>query len=401
MKSIMKKIFKFMLLPALVLPLLFTSCDEDRDSNPTLDLSHLANGFVLNTPALAENNTYDLNSAKNLVLTCSQPNYGNAPYAVKYYAQVSIDPAFVSDATATHVELATPAYVPSSLEFIASEVNNAVVSLFQAANPDTSVPEEMPIYIRLRGVIDNTENKTLGETYSNVITLPSVKAAYEAPDAKFTDNLFLIGSSIQTPWQSWKAIPQVQGLEGNYYGIIYVPAGGEFKWGTENNDYRGINRLKEINDVDGAGISAGDEQNIKVTNAGWYTLHFKGKITEDKKNIEWTLNVYKTQVCLIGACIGQGTWGFADDTALTPPDDPSGEWVSPAFTASEELRVSVKVGSIDWYRTEFTIHNGDVFWRKYDMPNNWAETMGADYSVKPAVGTKLYVNFDTNKAEVR
>ena len=397
----MKKIFKFMLLPALVLPLLFTSCDEDRDSNPTLDLSHLAEGFVLNTPALAENNTYDLNSAKNLVLTCSQPNYGNAPYAVKYYAQVSIDPAFVSDATATHVELATPAYVPSSLEFIASEVNNAVVSLFQAANPDTSVPEEMPIYIRLRGVIDNTENKTLGETYSNVITLPSVKAAYEAPDAKFTDNLFLIGSSIQTPWQSWKAIPQVQGLEGNYYGIIYVPAGGEFKWGTENNDYRGINRLKEINDVDGAGISEGDNQNIKVTNAGWYTLLFKGKITEDKKNIDWTLTVYKTQVYLIGACIGQSDWGFADDTALTPPDDPSGEWVSPAFTASTELRVSVKVGSLDWYSTEFTVHNGEVFWRKYDMPNNWAETMGPDYSVTTAPGKKLYVNFDTNKAEVR
>ena len=86
---------------------------------------------------------------------------------------------------------------------------------------------------------------------------------------------------------------------------------------------------------------------------------------------------------------------------MTAPDDPSGEWVSPAFTASEELRVAVKVGSIDWYRTEFTIYNGEVFWRKYNMPNNWAETMGADYSVKPAVGTKLYVNFDTNKAEVR
>lgn len=390
-----------MLLPALVLPLLFTSCDEDRDSNPTLDLSHLAEGFVLNTPALAENNTYDLNSAKNLVLTCSQPNYGNVPYAVKYYAQVSIDPTFVSDPAATHVELATYADNASSLEFNASEVNDAVVSLFQAANPDTSVPEEMPIYIRLHAVIGGTLNKTLGETYSNVITLPSVKATYEAPDAKFTDNLFLIGSSIQTPWQSWKPIPKVEGLDGNYYGIIYVPAGGEFKWGTENNDYRGINRLKEINDVDGAGISAGENQNIKVANAGWYTLHFKGKITEDKKNIDWTLTVYKTQVCLIGTCIGQTAWGFADDTALTAPDDPSGEWVSPAFTASEELRVAVKVGAIDWYRTEFTIHNGEVFWRKENMPNNWAETMGADYSVKPAVGTKLYVNFDTNKAEVR
>lgn len=390
-----------MLLPALVLPLLFTSCDEDRDSNPTLDLSHLAEGFVLNTPALAENNTYDLNSAKNLVLTCSQPNYGNVPYAVKYYAQVSIDPTFVSDPAATHVELATYADNASSLEFNASEVNDAVVSLFQAANPDTNVPEEMPIYIRLRAVIGGTLNQTLGETYSNVITLPSVKATYEAPDAKFTDNLFLIGSSIQTPWQSWKPIPQVQGLDGNYYGIIYVPAGGEFKWGTENNDYRGINRLKEINDVDGAGISAGENQNIKVANAGWYTLHFKGKITEDKKNIDWTLTVYKTQVCLIGTCIGQTAWGFADDTALTAPDDPSGEWVSPAFTASEELRVAVKVGDIDWYRTEFTVYNGEVFWRKYNMPNNWAETMGEAYSVKPAVGTKLYVNFDTNKAEVR
>ena len=210
----------------------------------------------------------------------------------------------------------------------------------------------------------------------------------------------MIGDGIQTSWQSWKAIPKVEGLDGNYYGIIYMPAGGQFKWGTENNDYRGINRIT-IDDQADAGISEGENQNIKVANAGWYTLHFKGKITEDKKNIEWTMTIYKTQVCLIGACIGQSTWGFADDNALTPPAEPTGEWVSPAFTANEELRVSVKVGSIDWYRTEFTVYNGEVFWRKYNMPNNWADTLGADYSVKPAVGTKLYVNFDTNKAEVR
>ena len=395
----MKKIFKFMLLPALVLPLLFTSCDEDRDSNPTLDLSHLAEGFVLNTPALAENNTYDPYYAKNLVLTCSQPNYGGVPYPVKYYAQVSINPAFVSDPTVTHKELATYAENPSSLDFDAYEVNKAIVSLFRAANPDANLPDEMPVYIRLRAVIGGALNQTLGETYSNVITLPSVKATI--PDAKFTDNLFLIGSSIQTPWESWKPIPQVEGLDGNYYGIIYVPAGGEFKFATEINDELGYNQIKEIVDEAGAGISAGDNQKIKVANAGWYTLHFKGTISKDKKNINWTLTVYKTQVCLIGACIGQSDWGFADDTALTPPDDPNGEWVSPAFTASTELRVSVKVGSLDWYSTEFTVHNGEVFWRKYDMPNNWAETMGADYSVTTAPGKKLYVNFDTNKAEVR
>lgn len=391
-----------MLLPALVLPLLFTSCDEDRDSNPTLDLSHLAEGFVLNTPALAENNTYDLKSAKNLVLTCSQPNYGDAPYAVKYYAQVSIDPAFANDPTTTHTELATYAENASNLEFNASEANDAIVSLFQAANPDTSVPEEMPIYVRLRGVISGTLNQTLGETYSNVITLPSVKATYEAPDAKFTDNLFLIGSSIQTPWKSWKPIPKVFGLEGNYYGIIYLPAGGEFKWGTENNDYRGINRLKEINDEAGAGISAGEEQNIKVANAGWYTLLFKGKITEDKKNIDWTLSVYATKVYILGGSVEMsGTWAFDDAYALTAPADKNGKWVSPAFTASAELRAAVKVGDLDWYRTEFTVYKGNLFWRRYDIVNNWAETEGADYSVTTQVGQKLYIDFDNYTAEVK
>lgn len=388
-----------MLLPALVLPLLFTSCDDDRDSNPTLDLSHLTEGFVLNTPALAENNTYDPYYAKNLVLTCSQPNYGGAPYPVKYYAQVSINPAFVSDPTVTHKELATYAENPSSLDFDAYEVNKAIVSLFRAANPDANLPDEMPVYIRLRAVIGGALNQTLGETYSNVITLPSVKATI--PDARFTDNLFLIGSSIQTPWESWKPIPQVEGLDGNYYGIIYVPAGGEFKFATEINDELGYNQIKEIVDEAGAGISAGDNQKIKVANAGWYTLHFKGTISKDKKNINWTLTVYKTQVCLIGACIGQSDWGFADDTALTPPDDPNGEWVSPAFTDSKELRVSVKVGDINWYNTEFTVHKGDVFWRMKNMPNNWAETMGKDYSVTTTPGQKLYVNFDTNKAEVK
>ena len=391
-----------MLLPALVLPLLFTSCDDDRDSNPTLDLSHLSEGFVLNTPALAENNTYDLKSAKSLKLTCSQPNYGGIPYVVRYYVQVSIDPKFVSDPTATHTELAT-SYKTAEMEVNASEVNDAVVALFQAANPDTSVPEEMPIYIRLRAVLEITADSNLGETYSNVITLPSVKVAYEAPDAKFTDNLFLIGDGIQTSWESWKAIPQVYGLTGNYYGVIYMQAGGEFEWGTENNDYRGYNRLKEINDEAGAGITEGDEHKIKVANAGWYTLYFKGKITEDKKNIDWALTIYPTQVYLLGACMNQtcDPWVFDEAYALKAPADKNGKWESPAFLASAELRAAVKVGTLDWYTTEFTIYNGNLFWRRYNIVKSWAETEGEAYSVTTTVGQKLYIDFDNNTAEVK
>ena len=67
-----------MMLPLMVLPLIFASCDTDDGSNPTLDLSHVSEGFVLNTPAYAESNTYDLSQSEGIWLTCSQPNYGGA-----------------------------------------------------------------------------------------------------------------------------------------------------------------------------------------------------------------------------------------------------------------------------------------------------------------------------------
>ena len=55
----------------------------------------------------------------------------------------------------------------------------------------------------------------------------------------------------------------------------------------------------------------------------------------------------------------------------------------------------------DWWRTEFTLHNGEIFWRNVDIPNSWAETMGSDYSVQVTPGQALFVNFDTNTGEVR
>ena len=71
------------------------------------------------------------------------------------------------------------------------------------------------------------------------------------------------------------------------------------------------------------------------------------------------------------------------------------------FAAGSELRVAVKVGDIDWYRTEFSIYKGNVFWRKHNIIDSWAKNVGSDYSVATTPGKKLYVNFDTNKAEVK
>ena len=389
-----------MLLPAMVLPLLFTSCSDDNDSNPTLDLSHVADGFVLNTPAYAENYTYDVAKAKYLTLSCTQPNYGDIPYVVRYYVQVALDKKFLTDPTTTHKELAT-SYTTAKMAVDAEELNSTLVDMFQAANPDadpdTSIPE-MPVYVRLRAVLDGTTNPDLGECYSNIITLPSVKATNK-PSAKYPEKLFVVGSSIQDAWSSWKPVAPVYGMEGNYYTMVYVPDGGTFNWGTSKDDSRGYSSLA-INDNAGAEISDDGEGNLKVAHVGWFVLHFVGEITADKKDINYTLNVYPGKAYIIGASAG-GNWDDeAADWAMTPPADQTGEWVSPAFGGDGELRAYIKIPELDWWRTEFTIYKGEVFWRDCNLVDNWAKNKGADYSVACSVGQKLYVNFDKNTAKV-
>ena len=59
----MNKFFNILLLSALTLPF-FTACESDTDSNPVF---HEATEFVLNEPAYAANNTYDLGIAGTTV----------------------------------------------------------------------------------------------------------------------------------------------------------------------------------------------------------------------------------------------------------------------------------------------------------------------------------------------
>lgn len=397
----MKSIYKLMMLPLMVLPLIFASCDTDDGSNPKLDLSHVSEGFVLNTPAYAENNTYDLVNSEGVWLTCSQPNYGGGvPYVVNYYVQVSLDPTFAQgNADAAYTELPSSYYL-AKMQVNARELNDAVVELYQKAHPDAvTVPEKVTTYIKLRACIDGGMDKKLGETFSNVITLPSVHATYVAPDAEFKPNLFVIGSSIQEAWTSWKEVPKLAGIDGQYFTVIYVPAGGEFKWGTAEGDYKDYNALNSVTDKANAGAQAnGDFNNIQFTNGGWYTLYFKGTITPDGKSIDYDLTIYPAEVYIFGNSNG-GIWEFNDSWKLTAPADASADWVSPPFAAAGELRVSIKIPGIDWYRSEFTIYKGNLFFG--NPTENWAKSFGSDYSVQCAPGKKLYVNFDKNTAEVK
>lgn len=374
-----------------VVTLGFTACDTDTDSNPTLDLSHVGEGFTLNTPANAQNNTYDLANAKSVELTCSQPNYGGMPLMVRYYVQVSLTEDFASSK-----ELAT-SYPTARMAVDAREINDAMVELFQEANPGTDYPATpRPLYIKLRAVIDGTDN--MGETYSNVITLPSVLASYQAPEATFETQLYVVGQAIGEAWSTWKPVPQIYDMPGCYYTVVYVPEGTGFKWGAYEQDWRGYDRIRNWDDVAGADVSASSDGNIVFANGGWYTLFFEAEIVGS--SVQYDLHILPAEVYVIGNSMG-GNWNVADPTlALQAPADQTGDWVSPAFTGSGELRAYVNVPGYDWWRTEFTLHNGEVYWRDVNIIDSWSE-LGSDYAVQVSPGQCLYVNFDSNTGEVR
>lgn len=71
---------------------LFTACDDDNDSNPTLKSP---TSFVLNTPAIANSHIELANSGK-IIVTCSQPDYG-FPASTDYSLEASLN-ADMSDA---------------------------------------------------------------------------------------------------------------------------------------------------------------------------------------------------------------------------------------------------------------------------------------------------------------
>ena len=395
----MKKITKLLLLPALVLPLLFTSCEKDTDSNPTLDLSHVNDGFVLNQPSYS-GETYDLVNADKLTLTCSQPNYGGVPYVTRYYVQVALNQNDLTDANATPTELAT-SYTTAKMNVEASELNSTLVDMYQAANPGANMPESMPVYIRLRAVIDGGNNATLGQTYSNIITLPNVKATYQAPDLQLPTELFVVGSSIQNAWSSWKPLTPVYGMTGQFYTMIYVPAGGTFKFGKFEQDWNGYTAISNYDDQAGAGIvQAASDDNIQFNNAGWYTLVFEVELSPNKKSFVYTLHVYPAKAYIIGQT-ANGDWTDGNaNWEMTAPADASGKWVSPAMQGGGELRAYIKVPGTDWWRTEFTTYNGEIVWRTANIVSSWAE-INENYAVTCNAGQKLYVDFNMNTAEVQ
>ncbi len=378
----MKKIFYSFLFAVAALGIT-TSCSEDRDSNPVLNTQGLS--LVLNTPGVAYNNTLDLLNSKYVVLTTSQPDYGyTAP--TTYTVYVSMD-------NENFTALGTT-YRTARMEISAEELNQALLDIVGDANVD-QLAEAVEVYFKVTAHL--TGEDTMGLVESNVVKLPSVLAYVPVVELALPTEMYIVGSfAASNGWSEFVPLHFAYSQDGFSYGIVYFNAGDEFKInpdaGWKGND-KGFGQVTIGASNDAGVVNGGDSEtsNMKASNAGWYTVIVKNKIVGNA--IDYELQTKEAKVYLFGAGAVGEQWSFDDANLFTMSSSATEPCVSPAMGGSGELRIAVDCG-IDWWKTEFTIKSdGTLYYRDVDIPSNWNDALGADYSFQTSAGKQIYLDF--------
>ena len=324
-ENYMKNIFKSTLL-LLCSVCLFTACEDDNDSNPTLVIPST---FHLNTPAYAQANI-DLASSTALNFTWSQPNYGGFPVAAQYQMQFSLKNSFttsVAEAEADESGNTVADYVV--LDQIYNGCQGAVSpsalakGLEQLAGWDEDkVPESVTVFARLTANYANTI------IYSNVIpfmVVPYYVELKDAPveiwylvggciaDGKWTNNADAIGTSLMP-------MNIVQGVEydkktgtGEIEYIGYFPDNAEFKIVKTPGDWDHYVFCGNGDDMGTSLRNGGDDPgNIKIATGGYY------KITINTKDVTCKIESYGEEVKVYPKLCIAGSFNDWGDSDLTP-----------------------------------------------------------------------------------
>ena len=289
----MKKIFLSSLM-LLGMVLVFTACEDDRDSNPTLIQPTT---FTLNNPV---NTNVDLYESTAIPFTWSQPDYGGWPAAVDYQFEISPTndwstsvaqaKADETGATVATYDIIKSVFASCSGDVSAEDIAKSLVKIFQW--DETSViPEQQTIWLRLSA-------STPGATtiYSNPVSL-TVKPYYINASEVY-DIWYMVGNCIGSASWSNEAsgigvglIPMYPAYDtdgtfmaGSMY-VGYFPADGQFKfvhvagsWDEQLNFTNVKNPGAFLSDEDG------DNHNIGIVEAGYYTILISadGDITIEK-----------------------------------------------------------------------------------------------------------------------
>lgn len=377
----MKKILKSALLIMMGL-VMFTSCEDDNDSNPIVKTP---TEFHLNTPALAATNI-DLTNSSAIVFTCSQPNYG-FPASTMYKVQVSLK----EDMT-DFVELDQS--FPNTVCSVDAAILASTLTTMElnAGKSEADFPMDVKVYVRMRAYMTTDTGSPVADTeiLSNVICLENVHLNYSLAPVTMPEHLYVVGGFCGWDWgNSFEFVPVYDHPE-MYWRMVWIDEAGvkintAQEWDGNEKGYNGITVAGDL----AGNISANGDGNICSTTPQWYLMVVTASVSG--RDIKYTVEFNEPNVYLIGDTFG-GWDELMADSKFDVPTTMDADFVSPAFKADGEIRAYVKVPSNDWWHSEFMVFNGEISYRG----------KGGDQDrVTGKAGQKLYLNFATGKGSIK
>ena len=377
----MKKILKSALLIMMGL-VMFTSCEDDNDSNPIVKTP---TEFHLNTPALAATNI-DLTNSSAIVFTCSQPNYG-FPASTMYKVQVSLK----EDMT-DFVELDQS--FPNTVCSVDAAILASTLTTMElnAGKSEADFPMDVKVYVRMRAYMTTDTGSPVADTeiLSNVTCLENVHLNYSLAPVTTPEHLYVVGGFCGWDWgNSFEFVPVYDHPE-MYWRMVWIDeAGVKINTAQEwDGNQKGYNDITVAGDLAG-NISANGDGNICSTTPQWYLMVVTASVSG--RDIKYTVEFNEPNVYLIGDTFG-GWDELMADSKFDVPTTMDADFVSPAFKADGEIRAYVKVPGNDWWHSEFMVFNGEIAYRGKG---------GDQERVAGRVGQKLYLNFATGKGSIK
>lgn len=377
----MKKILKSALLIMMGL-VMFTSCEDDNDSNPIVKTP---TEFHLNTPALAATNI-DLTNSSAIVFTCSQPNYG-FPASTMYKVQVSLK----EDMT-DFVELDQS--FPNTVCSVDAAILASTLTTMElnAGKSEADFPMDVKVYVRMRAYMTTDTGSPVADTeiLSNVICLENVHLNYSLAPVTTPEHLYVVGGFCGWDWgNSFEFVPVYDHPE-MYWRMVWIDEAGvkintAQEWDGNEKGYNGITVAGDL----AGNISANGDGNICSTTPQWYLMVVTASVSG--RDIKYTVEFNEPNVYLIGDTFG-GWDELMAGSKFDVPTTMDADFVSPAFKADGEIRAYVKIPGNDWWHSEFMVFNGEIAYRGKG---------GDQERVAGRVGQKLYLNFATGKGSIK
>lgn len=377
----MKKILKSALLIMMGL-VMFTSCEDDNDSNPIVKTP---TEFHLNTPALAATNI-DLTNSSAIVFTCSQPNYG-FPASTMYKVQVSLK----EDMT-DFVELDQS--FPNTVCSVDAAILASTLTTMElnAGKSEADFPMDVKVYVRMRAFMTTDTGEPVADTeiLSNVTCLENVHLNYSLAPVTTPEHLYVVGGFCGWDWgNSFEFVPVYDHPE-MYWRMVWIDeAGVKINTAQEwDGNQKGYNDITVAGDLAG-NISTNDDGNICSTTPQWYLMVVTASVSG--RDIKYTVEFNEPNVYLIGDTFG-GWDELMAGSKFDVPTTMDADFVSPAFKADGEIRAYVKVPGNDWWHSEFMVFNGEIAYRGKG---------GDQERVAGKAGQKFYLNFATGKGSIK